>query len=122
VTGRAASKSESLMSALRLTRSSVLGLLALFAATPRTSAAQDALHVLRFQPDSDAAQIAPVVISFDRPVAPKLDESVNPERLLTISPAARHHVYWRDPSTLVAEFSSPWPAVTSTGNPESRKT
>ncbi|HEX7978509.1 MAG TPA: MG2 domain-containing protein [Gemmatimonadaceae bacterium] len=98
------------MSALRLTRSSALALLALFAAAPRMSVAQGALHVLRFQPDSAASPIAPVVISFDRPVAPNLDESVDPTRLLTISPAPRHHVYWRDPSTLVAEFSSPWGA------------
>jgi hypothetical protein len=113
VTAREPSKSEALMSATRLSRTRALALVALIVAAPHASSAQEPLRVLRFQPDSNAPAIAPVVISFDRPVAPKLDESVDPERLLTITPAVRRHVYWRDPSTLVAEFDSPWPAGSS---------
>src|SRR3982751_6825506 len=99
------------MSALRLSRTGAVALLLVAAA--RTSTAQEPLRILRFQPDSASSPIAPIVVSFDRPVAPDLDQSVDPERLLTISPAVHRHVYWRDPSTLVAEFTSPWPAGSS---------
>src|SRR5215208_3660559 len=68
---------------------------------------RDSVRVLRFQPDSAASPVAPVVITFDRPVAPKLDESIAPDSLLSITPARPHRTYWRDPSTLVAEFGSP---------------
>jgi len=64
--------------------------------------------VLRFQPDSAATPVAPVVITFDRPVAPELDASIAPESLLAITPARAHRSYWRDPSTLVAEFDAFW--------------
>ena len=70
--------------------------------------ARDSVRVLRFQPDSAASSVAPVVITFDRPVAPQLNESISPDSALTITPAAPHRTYWRDPSTLVAEFDAPW--------------
>src|SRR5215208_5444033 len=73
-----------------------------------TAAAQDSVRVLRFQPDSVASPVAPVVVSFDRAIAPRLDESIDPESLLVIVPAKAHRTYWRDPSTLVAEFDALW--------------
>src|SRR5829696_964497 len=73
------------------------------------ASAQDSVRVLRFQPDSAASPVAPVVITFDRPVAPALDESIAPDSALTITPAREHRTYWRDPGTLVAEFDAAWP-------------
>jgi alpha-2-macroglobulin len=73
-------------------------------------AAQDGLKVLRFGPDSIAAAVAPVVITFDRPVAPKLSESVDPDTVLLIVPKVGARIFWRDPSTIVAEFDAAWPS------------
>ncbi|HKH91108.1 MAG TPA: MG2 domain-containing protein, partial [Gemmatimonadaceae bacterium] len=84
----------------------MVGVAALWATA---AGAQDSVRVLRFQPDSAAPPVSPVVITFDRPVAPKLDESIEPESVLTITPARAHRTYWRDPSTLVAEFDAAWP-------------
>ena len=80
------------------------------AQTPRARprAAGDSLRVLRFQPDSAASPVAPVVITFDRPVAPALDESMLPDSLVSIVPAKAHRTYWRDASTLVTEFDELW--------------
>src|SRR5215217_6134174 len=70
--------------------------------------AGDSMRVLRFQPDSEASSVAPVVITFDRPIAPRLDASVDPRRVITVSPHRDMLVSWRDPSTIVAEFQSAW--------------
>jgi len=78
------------------------------ALVPCALRAQDSLRVLRLQPQSPATPIAPVVVTFDHPVAPRLDESVDPSRVLHITPAVGARVYWRDPSTIVAEFDSVW--------------
>ena len=80
---------------------------------PSATRAQDSLRVLRIQPVSPASPVDPVVITFDHPVAPRLDQSVDPVRALRIVPAVGAHIYWRDPSTLVAEFDSAWAAGTS---------
>src|SRR5215207_8039442 len=74
----------------------------------QAAGSRDSVRVLRFQPDSAATPVAPVVITFDRPVAPELDASIAPESLLAITPARAHRSYWRDPSTLVAEFDAFW--------------
>ncbi|MDB4913905.1 MAG: alpha-2-macroglobulin domain protein 2 [Gemmatimonadetes bacterium] len=66
--------------------------------------------MLRVQPTSPAPPTAPLVILFDHPVAPKLDASIDPARVLKITPSSAAHIFWRDPSTIVAEFDSPWPA------------
>src|SRR5215207_336102 len=77
-------------------------------ADAQAARSHDSVRVLRFQPDSAATPVAPVVITFDRPVAPELDASIAPESLLAITPARAHRSYWRDPSTLVAEFDAFW--------------
>ncbi len=64
--------------------------------------------MLRVQPQSPATPLAPVIVMFDHPVAPRLDESVDPKRVLRIVPEVRARMYWRDPSSIVAEFESPW--------------
>ena len=83
----------------------------MFASVPaaaQVARSPDSVRVLRFQPDSAATPVAPVVITFDRPVAPELDASIAPDSVLTITPEKPHHAYWRDPSTLVAEFDTFW--------------
>ena len=54
----------------------------LAALIPGALYAQDSLRVLRLQPQSPATPTAPVVITFDHPVAPLLDKSVDPSRVL----------------------------------------
>ncbi len=66
--------------------------------------------MLRLQPQSPATPTAPVVVMFDHPMAPRLEESIDPARVLRIVPAVGAHVYWRDPSTIVADFDSVWTA------------
>ena len=67
------------------------------------------MRVLRLDPIRVAQPRDSVVITFDRPVAPKLDRSVDPRRAVRISPAVPTRAYWRDPSTLVIAFERPWP-------------
>lgn len=78
-------------------------------ATSNTLHAQDSLRILRVQPSSPASPVAPLVIVFDHPVAPKLDASMEAARVIRITPLRAARIYWRDPSTIVAEFESPWP-------------
>jgi len=91
-------------------RSICAAALSLAAFVPCALSAQDSLRVLRLQPQSPATPIAPVVVMFDHPVAPRLDQSVDPKRVLRIVPAVGTRMYWRDPSTIVAEFDSVWAA------------
>lgn len=69
--------------------------------------------MLRVQPESPATPIASVVVLFDHPVAPRFDKSVDPTSVLRIVPDVRAHIYWRDPSTIVADFDLPWAAGTT---------
>ncbi|MEP6732247.1 MAG: MG2 domain-containing protein [bacterium] len=84
---------------------------ALFAAV--TAHAQDSLRVLRIQPAVAASPVEPFVITFDHPVAPRLDESIDASRVLHIVPAVGARIYWRDPSTIVADFDTLWAAGAS---------
>lgn len=58
------------------------------------------LGVLRTQPESPATPEDPVTITFDRPVAGGLDETVDAASLFRISPAVPGKAEWRDPVTL----------------------
>ncbi|MEP6619694.1 MAG: alpha-2-macroglobulin family protein [bacterium] len=82
-------------------------MLACLVTAPRVSA-QDSLRVLRVQPSAPASPTAPLVVTFDHPIAPRLDASLSPEGVLRVTPTASMRVFWRDPSTIVAEFDSPW--------------
>ena len=66
------------------------------------------LHVLRIDPAGPAGPTDSVIVTFDRPVAPSLDRSVDPMGVVRITPAAAHAAYWRDPSSLVVVFDRPW--------------
>ncbi|HET7584408.1 MAG TPA: MG2 domain-containing protein [Gemmatimonadaceae bacterium] len=58
------------------------------------------LGVLRVSPNVDAAPLAPITITFDRPVAGSLDRSVDPHAIVRIEPAAEGTLEWRDPVTI----------------------
>ena len=91
---------------IRIAGAAVIALVAQLA--PIRARAQDSLRVLRLQPASPASPVEPLVVTFDHPVAPRLDLSVDPTRVLRIVPAVGVHASWRDPSTIVAEFDSAW--------------
>src|SRR5215217_5820152 len=91
-------------------RSLLLALALTALAAPLAAQKDEGLRVLRFGlPGREAGPLDPLVITFDHPVAPRLDASVNPARVLRIKPAVRTHPFWRDPSTLVVEFLDAWP-------------
>ncbi len=77
----------------------VAGFLVLRSAHP---SAQDrnVLGVLRTSPDAPASPLAPIVVTFDRPVAGGLEELVDASTLIRIDPAVPGKAEWRDPVTL----------------------
>jgi hypothetical protein len=74
---------------------------------PLAVAAQDSLRVLRFEPSADGILRTPIVITFDQPVAPRLQLSVNPDSAVTVVPRADAWAYWRNPSTLARPARHP---------------
>ncbi|CAN5319939.1 hypothetical protein BH09GEM1_BH09GEM1_41830 [soil metagenome] len=77
-------------------------LLSLGAALPRTATAQrdTPLRVVRTTPSGDAAPLARISVSFDRPVAGSLDRTIDPATILRITPEVAGRVEWRDPVTI----------------------
>ncbi len=67
------------------------------------------LGVLRTSPDSGAAPADVITVTFDRPVAGGLDETVDPRAIFSIEPAVAGRVEWRDPVTLRFTPASPLP-------------
>jgi uncharacterized protein YfaS (alpha-2-macroglobulin family) len=98
---------------MSLTRLKLSGVVIVAALVPVSVAAQDSVRVLRFSPANPATGAEPVVVTFDHPVAPKLDASVDPSRAVTIAPEMPARKYWRDPSTLVVDFASFWRPASS---------
>ncbi|HEX5724713.1 MAG TPA: MG2 domain-containing protein, partial [Longimicrobiaceae bacterium] len=78
----------------------LLGLTGVFALRQDGSQTTDALGVLRHTPDGVATPEAVVSVTFDRPVAGGLDETVSAASLFRIEPAVRGRAEWRDPVTL----------------------
>ncbi len=58
------------------------------------------LHVLRTTPTGPADPLDVVTVTFDRPVAGGLDETVDPAAIFAISPEVAGTLEWRDPVTL----------------------
>ena len=58
------------------------------------------LHVLRTSPSDGALPTAVVTVTFDRPVAGRLEGTVDPRTVFSITPAVAGRVEWRDPITL----------------------
>src|SRR5690242_276554 len=88
-------REESPMSKLIL---SLLGIITL-AGTP-LGAQEGPLHVLRHSPSDTASPGNIVAVTFDRPVAGRLDATINPHRIFRIEPATPGRVAWRDPITI----------------------
>ena len=59
--------------------------------------------MLRFSPTTPADRYAPVVVTFDRPVAGGLETTVEAATIFRIEPDVEGTVRWRDPVSLVFE-------------------
>ncbi len=71
------------------------------------AAPQTSLRVLRVTPTGTAEPTDAVTVTFDRPVAGRLDGSVDPRTVLTIAPVVEGRAEWRDPITLRYTPSEP---------------
>src|SRR5712691_7755383 len=65
-----------------------------------TTSGQEPLKILRTAPTDEAAPTSVVTVTFDRPVAGSLDRTVDPKSILTIAPAVKGRLEWRDPVTI----------------------
>lgn len=74
--------------------------LAAVAVTVAVGHTQAPLGVLRATPDGDAEPWDTVMVTFDRPVAGRLDASVDPASFFEIRPAVTGRLEWRDPITV----------------------
>jgi hypothetical protein len=79
-----------------------LSLLLIALAAGRTALAQSgaALRVVRTAPSDDASPGSSISVTFDRPVAGSLDRSVDPATIMSVQPAVRGRIEWRDPVTI----------------------
>ncbi len=73
------------------------------------SAAPDPLRVIRAGPSNPAAPTDTVLITFDRPVAGSVDNTVPASSIVRIDPAISGRVEWRDPVTLRVVPDAPLP-------------
>ena len=62
--------------------------------------AQDPLRVLDHMPHKAASPTSVITVTFDRPVAGTLEHTVDPSRVVHLTPELRVRVEWRDPSTV----------------------
>ncbi len=85
---------------------------ALLGAVVFVSAPQKTLRVLRHAPAATASPVDEVLVTFDRPVAGSLDQSIDASRIFTIEPAVRGRLEWRDPVTIVFTPDEPLAAAT----------
>jgi hypothetical protein len=84
---------------MRLTRLSLL-LIALAAGRPAHAQSGAALRVVRVSPTDDASPGSSISVTFDRPVAGSLDRSIDPTTIMSVQPAIRGRMEWRDPVTI----------------------
>ena len=82
-----------------MTLSRLLPLLAAGAATVIATHSAP-LRVIRTTPSGEAEPDAEISVSFDRPVAGSLERSVDPAKVLRITPAVAGKYEWRDPVTV----------------------
>lgn len=85
---------------------------ALLGAVVLVSSPQKTLRVLRHAPAATASPVDEVLVTFDRPVAGSLDQSVDAASIFRIDPAVRGRVQWRDPITIVFSPAEPLSADT----------
>jgi uncharacterized protein YfaS (alpha-2-macroglobulin family) len=72
----------------------------LFALLNAVSPAPGPLRVLRAAPETPAEPNAVITITFDRPIAGGLEESIDPAAIFRITPALQGKLEWRDPMSL----------------------
>lgn len=65
------------------------------------------LRVIRVTPSGDAAPLAEITVTFDRPVAGSLDRTVDPRGILHVVPEVHGRVEWRDPVTIRLSPAAP---------------
>ncbi len=58
------------------------------------------LRVLRVSPNREGDATDAITVTFDRPVASGLDQSVDPRAIFSIEPRVEGRVEWRDPVTI----------------------
>src|SRR4051794_9626673 len=75
--------------------------LALVGTTAYLAAPPTPLRVLRATPADTASRVSAITITFDRPVAGSLDRSVDARSVVSVLPAVRGRIEWRDPVTIV---------------------
>jgi uncharacterized protein YfaS (alpha-2-macroglobulin family) len=81
--------------------------LALAGATALLSVEPAPVRVMRVSPTGDASPLAPVTVTFDRPVAGSLDYSIDAKSIFRMEPAAPGTIEWRDPITIRFTPSAP---------------
>ncbi len=59
------------------------------------------LRVLRTSPAGDADRSARILVTFDKPVAGSLEETVDPAKVVRVTPAVDGTIQWRDPVTVM---------------------
>ena len=69
-------------------------------AQPSPSDTRAPLHVLRHTPSDTATTGNAITIIFDRPVAGRIEEMIDPRGIFHITPATAGRLEWRDPITL----------------------
>lgn len=67
------------------------------------------LRVIRALPSGEAPPLTQISVSFDRPVAGSLDRSVAPATVISVEPAIRGKLEWRDPVTIRLVPATPLP-------------
>jgi alpha-2-macroglobulin len=76
-------------------------------------ASAEPLHVLRVSPDREGDAGAAITVTFDRPVASGLDQSVDPATIFAIAPRVAGRLEWRDPVTIRLTPAAPLQAGTT---------
>src|SRR5258705_2064089 len=92
-----------------IARRTVFAVLAVLALGPASARAQREapLRVVRVTPSGTASPMSDITVTFDRPVAGSLDRTIDPATILSVVPAVRGRLEWRDPVTIRLAPSAP---------------
>ena len=96
-----------------MSRHTTIVLAVLACAALRTSAEAQSptpLRVIRSSPERTAAPTDQITVTFDRPVAGSLDQSVDASKILSVAPAIAGRIEWRDPVTIRLTPAAPLPS------------
>ncbi|MEE8146763.1 MAG: MG2 domain-containing protein, partial [Longimicrobiales bacterium] len=84
-------------------------LAALVSLGPIVTPQSEPLRVLRSSPNGTVDPVVEVVITFDRPVAASLNQSLDPRQIFSIEPPVEGTLEWRDPVTIRFTPAAPLP-------------